>query len=117
MVFISSCLAGGQTLKILFSDINYNQYLIWNNKYIRIDNKPIFYEKYADCGTVYLNDLWFRLDNLRSFEYLKDTGLVSNFLTWSALRLSVPKNKLSSFPKVKFDPMTFKCKSIEFDAY
>ena len=33
-----------------FSDINYSQYVIWNNKDIRIDNKPIFYKKYADCG-------------------------------------------------------------------
>ena len=100
-----------------FADINYAQYVIWNNKDIRIDNKPIFYKKYVDCGIVYLNDLLFSLDNIRSFEYLKDTGLVSNFLTWSALRLSVPKDKLSSFPKVKFDPMTFKCKSVEFDTY
>ena len=33
-----------------FSDINYSQYVIWNNKDIRIYNKPIFYKKYADCG-------------------------------------------------------------------
>ena len=100
-----------------FSDINYSQYVIWNNKDIRIDNKPIFYKKYADCGIVYLNDLLFSLDNIRSFEYLKDTGLDSNFLTWSALRLSVPKDKLSSFPQGEFDPMTFKCENTEFDTY
>ena len=90
---------------------------IRNNKDIRIDNKPIFYKKYADCGIVYLNDLLFSLDNIRSFEYLKDTGLDSNFLTWSALRLSVPKDKLSSFPQGEFDPMTFKCENTEFDTY
>ena len=63
-----------------------------------------------DCGIVYLNDLLFSLDNIRSFEYLKDTGLDSNFLTWYALRLSVPKDKLSSFPQVEFDPMTLNVK-------
>ena len=117
MVFISSCLAGGQTFRSTFSDINYAQYVIWNNKDIRIDYKPIFYKKYADCGIVYLNDLLFSLDNLRSFVFLKDTGLDSNFLTWSALRLSVPKAKLSSFPQEEFDPMTFKCENAEFDTY
>ena len=65
-----------------FSDINYSRYIIWNNKDIRIDNKSIYYKKYADCRIVYLNDLLFNLDNIRSFEYLKDTGLDSNFLTW-----------------------------------
>ena len=100
----------------VFSDINYSQYVIWNNKDI-IDNKPIFYKKYADCGIVYLNNLLFSLYNIRSFEYLKDTGLDSNFLTWSALRLSVPKDKLSSFAQVEFDPMTFNCQNTEFDTY
>ena len=44
-----------------------------------IDNKSIFYRKYADCGILYLNDLLFSLDNVRSFEYLKNVGLDSNF--------------------------------------
>ena len=70
-----------------------------------------------DCGIVYLNDLLFSLDNIRSFEYLKDTGLDSNILTWSALRLLVPKDKLSSFPQVEFDTMTFKCENTEFLTY
>ena len=100
-----------------FSDINYAQYVIWNNKDIRVDNKPIFYKKYVDCGIVYLNDLLFSLDNIRSFEYLKNVGLDSNFLTWSALRLSVPKDKLLSFPQGEFDPLIFKCKNTEFDTY
>ena len=100
-----------------FSDINYAQYVIWNNKDIRVDNKSIFYKKYVDCGIVYLNDLLFSLDNIRSFEYLKNVGLDSNFLTWSALRLSVPKDKLFSFPRREFDPLIFKCKNTEFDTY
>ena len=94
-----------------FSDINYAHYVIWNNKEIT------FYKKYADCGIIYLNDLLFSLDNIRSFEYLKNTGLDSNFLTWSALLLSMPKDKLSAFPTVEFDPMTFKYNNTEFDMY
>ena len=100
--FYQQLLSWWADLRNAFSDINYSQYVLWNNKDIRIDNKPIFYKRYADCGIVYLNDLLFSLDNIRSFEYLTDTGLDSNFLTWSALRLSVPKDKLSSFPQVEF---------------
>lgn len=29
----------------------------------------------------------------------------------------MPKDKLSSFPQVEFDPMTFKCENKEFDTY
>ena len=100
-----------------FSDINYAHYVIWNNKEIRIDNKSIFYKKYAEWGILYLNDLLFSLDNVRSFEYLKNAGLDSNFLTWSALRLSVPKDRLFSFPPVEFDPMTFKYNNTEFNTH
>ena len=115
--FYQQLLSWWADFRSTFSDINYAQYVIWNNKDIRIDYTPIFYKKYADCGIVYLNDLLFSLDNLRSFVFLKDTGLDSNFLTWSALRLSVPKAKLSSFPQVEFDPMTFDCENAEFDTY
>ena len=81
-----------------FSDINYAHYVIWNNKEMRIDNKSIFYRKYADCGILYLNDLLFSLDNVRSFEYLKNVGIL--ILTWSALRLSVPKDRLPYSMKI-----------------
>ena len=57
------------------------------------------------------------MDNVRSFEYLKNVGLDSNFLTWSALRLSVPKDRLFLFPPVEFDPMTFKYNNTEFNAH
>ena len=57
------------------------------------------------------------MDNVRSFEYLKNAGLDSNFLTWSALWLSVPKDRLSSFPPVEFDPMTFKYNNTEFNTH
>ena len=57
------------------------------------------------------------MDNVHSFECLKNVGLDSNVLTWSALRLSVPKDRLSSYPPVEFDPMTFKYNNTEFDAH
>lgn len=102
-----------------FSDINNANYVNWNNKDIKIDNKPIFYKKkkFADWGIVYVNDLLFNLDDVRSLECLKNKGLESNFLTWSALRLTVPKDKVSSFPRVKFNAMIFKYNNTEFGPY
>ena len=50
-------------------------------------------------------------------ECLKNKGPESNFLTRSALRLTVPRDKVSSFPPVKFNPMIFKYNNTEFDPF
>ena len=44
-------------LRSSFSDVNYSQNVIWNNKDIRINNKPVFYKMFFDKGIIYLNDL------------------------------------------------------------
>ena len=31
--------------------------IIWNNKYIRINNGPVFYKKYFESGVVFVHDL------------------------------------------------------------
>ena len=58
--------------------MNYSQNVIWNNKDIRINNKPVFYKTYFDKGITYLNDLQFDVDNVRSYEPLskKDLTLI-----------------------------------------
>ena len=70
---------------MIFSDVNYSQNVIWNNKDIRINNKAVFYKTYFDKGIIYLNDLQFDVDNMRSCESFKQKGLNTNFLTWTAL--------------------------------
>ena len=40
-----------------FADVNYSENVIWNNKDIRINNKPVFYKMFFDKGIIYLNDL------------------------------------------------------------
>ena len=46
--------------------MNYSQNVIWNNKDIQINNKPVFYKTYFDKGITYLNDLQFDVDNMCS---------------------------------------------------
>ena len=76
-----------------FSDVNYSQNVIWKNKDIRINNRPVFYKMSFDKGIIYLNDLQFNIDNVRSFESFKQKGLNTNFLTWTALRSAIIKQK------------------------
>jgi len=68
-----------------------------------------------------LNDLQFDVDNIRSYESMKQKGLVTNFLTWTALRSSTinmnskrPGNLLTMG---NFDPMNFEYNAKVFNAY
>ena len=101
--------------------MNYSQNVIWNNKDIRINNKPVFYKTYFDKGIIYLNDLHFDVDNVRSYESFKQKGLNTNFLTWTALRSSIinMKSKIpcSISTAGNLDPMNFDYKSKSLNAY
>ena len=104
-----------------FSDVNYCQNFIWNNKDIRINNKPVFYKMFFDKGIIYLNDLQVNIDNVRSFESFKQKGLNTNFLTWTALRSAIinmkSKNSSNLLTVGKFDPMNFEYNAKDFNAY
>ena len=77
---------------------------------IRINNKPVFYKMFFDKGIIYLNDLQFNVDNVRSYESFKQKGLNTNFLTWAALRSSVKNMKSKSSCNLLtvgiFDPLS-----------
>ena len=83
--------------------MNNSQNVIWNNKDIRINNKPVFYKTYFDKGITYLNDLQFDVESF------KQKGLNTNFLTWTALRSSIINMKSKSSCSIptagNLDPM------------
>ena len=37
------------------------QNIVWNNKEVRINNKPVFYKNFFESGIIYVNDLLFHL--------------------------------------------------------
>ena len=41
------------------------QNIVWNNKEIRINNKPVFYKNFFESGIIYVNDLLFHLTGIR----------------------------------------------------
>ena len=45
-----------------FASDNEWQNIIWNNKEIPIDNKPVFYKNYLESGVIYVRDLQFDLN-------------------------------------------------------
>ena len=74
----------------LFFEEKYWLSRIWNNKDIRINGKPVLYKTYYDSGICTDNDLLFNLNNIDSFELIKEKK--ANFLTWTSLRHSIPSN-------------------------
>ena len=52
-----------------------------------------------------LRDLLFGYDNVASYECFKHNGLHTNFLTWTALRTSVPHSLKARVLVDEFDPM------------
>ena len=65
------------------------QHIVWNNKEIRINNKPIFYGTLFENGIIYVNDLLFDTDTADSFKIISGKIAKTNFLTWAGLRHSV----------------------------
>ena len=115
--FYSDLLLWWEEFRNTFSDINYAQRIIWNNKDIRIDNRSVFYKLYYESGIVYVRDLIFESDNKQSHDFYRQKGLKTDFLTWTGLRLSVPK-ELRSFELLpEIDSINFKHNNIQFDVY
>ena len=63
------------------------------------DNRSVFYKLYYENGIVYVRDLIFESDNKQSQDFYRQKGLKMDFLTWTGLRLSVPK-KLNCYLKL-----------------
>jgi len=68
--------------------------IIWNNKDIRIDNKPIFYKTFFESGITHVTDLRFDLNTSESYTIIKKTKK-GNILEWAGLRHAVPSHLIS----------------------
>ena len=68
------------------------RYIIWKHQEIRVNNKPVFYERYATFGIHCVNDLLLDLDNVQSFNKVARNIARNNILMWIGLRHSVPSD-------------------------
>ena len=88
------------------------QFILWNNKEIRINNRPIFYEKFFEKGIIYVNDLLFNTDATNSFKIVSSK---TNFLIWTELRHSVPSYLKSDICVPLEISLCLTIKNIDFD--
>ena len=59
------------------------QNIVWNNKEIRINNKPVFYKNFFESGIIYVSDLLFHLNNTDSFNNISQKISRTNVLIWA----------------------------------
>jgi len=78
--------------------------IIWNNKDIRIDNKPIFYKTFFESGITHANGLRFDLNITESYTIITKKMKKANILVWAGLRNAVPSHLIS---KSKTNNCTF----------
>ena len=69
----------------------------------------LFYASYYRLGIICLLDLLLEYDNVASYECSKHKGLHTNFLTWTALRISVPKSLKAGVLMGEFDSGITRC--------
>ena len=108
-------------LKCLYNnDItnNNNEQILWNNKYILIDKKSVFYKKWYDKGVIYVGDLKCPDGNILSFnQFIDKFSIDTSFLQYWGLITAIPdlwrkanlsnyKHQLIANQYVKFDEYT-----------
>ena len=74
-----------------FSSEKLYQNIIWNNKDIRVNDKPIFYKTFFNSGLILVSDL--RIDFFfitESYNIIAKKIEMTNFLIWAGIRLAVP---------------------------
>jgi len=86
--------------------------------YCKIANRSVFYKLYYENGIVYVRHLIFESGNKQSYDlYRRQKGLKTDFLTWTGLRLSVPRELRSCELLTEMDSVNFKHNNIQFDIY
>ena len=94
--FCSELLQWWSEFRSFFDSRRECQYILWNNKEIRVDNKPVFYEKIFEKDVIFVNDLLFEIDTTNSFTIVSNKISKINYLLWAGLRHSVPTNLKTS---------------------
>ena len=63
--------------------------IIWNNKEIKVENKPVYYKYYVNARVICIQDLLFSLNSTDSYNQLSRKICKTNILEWAGLRRSI----------------------------
>ena len=89
--------------------------IIWQNKEIRIDNKPVYFKNYLASGIINIHDLRFDLNITDSFSYFSNENYKINFPQWAGLRYSIPSHLKTNNVTVSTESPSFLIENNIFD--
>ena len=103
--------------RVHFFEEKYWLSIIWNNKDLRINGKPVFYKAYYNSGICTVNDMLLNLDNITFFDIIRKKNLnkKANFLTWTGLRHSILSSLKTAEHRLNRRLPYFKCNNVIFD--
>ena len=78
--FYSQLLQWWCEFRIVFDSRKESQYILWNNKQICIDKKPVFYKILFEQSIVFVDDLLFELDATNCFTIVSNKISKVNYL-------------------------------------
>ena len=88
--FYSQLLQWWCEFRIVFDSRKESQYILWNNKQICVDKKPVFYKILFEQGVVFVDDLLFELNATNCFTIVSNKISKVNYLTYAGLCHPVP---------------------------
>jgi exonuclease III len=91
--FLKQVLISWNNFRKLETNIQTSHEIIWNNTYIKVGSKTVFYKQWYDHGIKYLNQIYdFRSKNFLSFKELKKIFDIPNndILKYNQLVSSIP---------------------------
>ena len=91
------------------------QTITWNNKEIKIDKKPVYFNNYNEAGITYTHDLLFDWDVNVALTHLSNKINKTNYLQWAGLRQSIRSQlRLAKVPFSTLSP-SFRIENNTFD--
>ena len=87
--FVQNSWAELTKINELSAPIIYNQ-LIWNNRYITINNKSFLWKRWKDAGINKISDIYVNNSFLSIEDLASKYGITSNFLELLQIRQSLP---------------------------
>ena len=89
--------------------------IIWNNKEIKVENKPVYYKHYVNARVICIQDLLFSLNSTDSYNQLSKKIYKTNILEWAGLRGSIPLSLRSYDGYPSINSLTFVAGDNNFD--
>ena len=81
--------------------------IIWNNKEIKVENKPVYCKHYVNARVICIQDLLSSLNSTDSYNQLSKNICKTNILEWAGLCRSIPLS-LRSYDRYPFiNSLTF----------